>query len=51
MFREPEGWKVAETDGLEAPLTNADEANMDLQKGSGAKDTSGPLSSVNPPNQ
>ena len=49
MFREPEGTKVVETDCLAAAPTNADEVKMDVQKGSGAKDTSGPLSIVNPP--
>ena len=49
MFREPEGTKVVETDRLAAALTNDDEVKMDFQKGSGAKDNSGPLSIVNPP--
>ena len=49
MFREPEGKKIVETYFLAAPLTNADEAKMDVQKGYGAKDTSGPFFSVNPP--
>ena len=42
VFREPEGGKVVETDILEDPSTDADESNMDVQKGYGAKDTSGP---------
>ena len=49
MFREPEGTKVLETDFSAAAPTDAYEVNMDVQKGSGAKDTSGPLSSANPP--
>ena len=49
MFTEPEGTKVFETDFLAADLTNADEVKMDVQKGSGAKDTYEPLSSTNPP--
>ena len=43
MFREPEGGKVFETDNLEADLTNDDEVKMDIQKGCGARDNSGPL--------
>ena len=49
MLREPEGTKVVKTYLLAAALTNADEMNMDVQKCSGYKDTSGPLSSLNPP--
>ena len=49
MFREPEGEKVVEMDRLAVYPTDTDEVNMDVQKGSGAKDTSGPLSSTNPP--
>ena len=49
MFREPEGKKMFETDNLAADTTDADEMNMDIQKGYGTKDTSGTLSSVNPP--
>ena len=49
MFRELEGKKVFETDHLAADLKNADEAKIDVQKGSDAKDTSGPLSSANLP--
>ena len=48
MFREPEGKKLFETDRLAAASANADEVNMDTQKGSGTKDTSVPLSSDNP---
>ena len=36
-------------DRLSDPTTDADEVNMDIQKGYGTKDTSGTLSSVNPP--
>ena len=43
MFRELDGTKVFETDHLAAALTNADEMNTDVQKGSSTKDTSGPL--------
>ena len=49
MFREPEGKKMFETDNLAADPTDADEVNMDIQKGYGTKYTSGTLSSVNPP--
>ena len=41
--------KVVETDFLAAAPTDADEVKMGVQNNSGAKDTSGPLSSVNPP--
>ena len=41
--------KVFETDHLAAAPTDADEVNMDVQKGYGAKDTYGPLSSATPP--
>ena len=49
MFKEPEGKKVFETDHLSAAPKNADEVKMDVQKGSGDKDTSGTLSNENPP--
>ena len=49
MFREPKGTKVFDTDRFAAAPTDADEVRMDVQKDSDAKDTSGPLSSVNPP--
>ena len=49
MFREPEGNKVFDTDHLAASPTDADEVKMDVQEGSGAKDTSRFLSSANPP--
>ena len=49
MFREPEGTTLFETDRLADAPTDADEVKMYLQKGSGTKDTSRPLSSVNPP--
>ena len=49
MIKKVEGTKVFETDNLEAAPTNDYEVNMDIQKGSGAKDISGPLSSTNPP--
>ena len=45
---EPEVTKLVETYHLADASTNYDEVNMDIQKSSGAKDTSGPLSSVNP---
>ena len=45
---ESEGGKVVEMDHLAAAPTNAEEVNMDAQKGSGAKDTSGHFSSRNP---
>ena len=48
MFREPEEKKLFETDRLAADPTDADDVNMDVSKGSGAKDNSGPLSSANP---
>ena len=49
MFREPEEKKVFETDRLAADPIDSDEVKMDIQKGYGAKDNSGPLSSANPP--
>ena len=49
MFRESEGTKVFETYNLAVSPTNNDEVNMNIQKGSGEKDTSEPLSSANPP--
>ena len=49
MFGVPEGTKLVETAHLADAPTDADEVNMDIQKGSGAKDTSGTLSSMNPP--
>ena len=49
MFREPEGGGLFETDCLEATPTDFDEVNMDVQNVSGAKDTSGTLSSANHP--
>ena len=49
MFREPEGKKVVETVILSDALTDADKVNIDVQKRSGAKDTYGTFSSVNPP--
>ena len=49
MFREPEEKKMFEMDNLVAASTESDELNIDIQKNSGTKDTSGPLSSVNPP--
>ena len=48
MFREPEGTKVFETDTLAVALTNVDEVKKDIQKVSGAKDTSGTFYSANP---
>ena len=39
---------MVETDRLAADPTDADDVNMDVSKGSGAKDNSGPLSSANP---
>ena len=48
MFREPEGGKVVETGRLESPTTDTDEANMDVQKGSGANDASRTLYNENP---
>ena len=45
----PEGTNLVETDHLADAPTDADEVKMDIQKGSGAKDTSGSLSSANPP--
>ena len=47
MFRESKGAKVFKTDHLAAAPTNADEVNMDVQKGSGTKDNSGTLYSAN----
>ena len=41
VFREPEGTKVFETYCLAAAQTDTDEVNMDTQKVSGDKDTSG----------
>ena len=49
MFMEPEETKVFETDCLAAAPNNSDEVKMDVKKGYGAKDTPGPLSSVNLP--
>ena len=49
MFREPEGTKVVETGLLASSPTDNDEVKIGVRKGSGAKDTSGSLSSVNPP--
>ena len=49
MLREPEGKKIFDTDFLVAAPTNANEVKMDVSKGSGSKDTSGTLSSDNPP--
>ena len=49
MYREPKGKKIVETDRLTTPTVDADEAKMDVQKGCGAKDTSGPFFSKNPP--
>ena len=49
MFREPEKTKLVETDILATAPTDDDEVSMDVQKCYGAKDTSGPLSSANPP--
>ena len=49
MFREPEGKRVFETDNLAAAPTNADEVKIYIQKCYGSRDTSGTLSSVNPP--
>ena len=43
------GKKLFEMDRLAAAPTDADEVKMDAPKCYGAKDTSGPLSSVNPP--
>ena len=48
MFREQEGTKLFERDRLSDALVNFDEVNMDVQKGYGAKYTSGDLSSANP---
>ena len=48
MFREPEGGGLFETNHLSAAPKNDDEVSMDSSKDYGAKDTSGPLSSVNP---
>ena len=48
MFKEPEGTKVFGTDVLATTMNNADEMNIYVQKGNGAKKTSGPLSSANP---
>ena len=49
MFREPEDTKVFDMYILEAAPTGADKVKMDIQKGHGAKDTSGTFSSSNPP--
>ena len=49
MFRESEGKKVFETDHLAAAPDDADEVKMNVQRGSGTTDNSGPLSSDNPP--
>ena len=51
MFREPEETTLFEADRLSVAPTGADEVNMDVQKCYGTKDTSGPLSSTNPPIQ
>ena len=48
LFREPEETKVFEMSHLEAAPNDAGEVTMDVQKGSGAKYTSGTLSSTNP---
>ena len=47
MFREPKGKNLFYMDRLSAATSEADEVNMDVQKGSGAKDTSVPLYSAN----
>ena len=49
VFREPEETRLFEMYNLEDASNDADEVNMYVQKCSGAKDTSGPLSSANPP--
>ena len=49
MLRESEGKKLFETGCLADAPTNSDEVNIDFQKGSGTKDTSGPFSVANPP--
>ena len=49
MFREPEGGQIFDMDRLVAVQTDYDEVKTNIQKGYGAKDTYGPLSSVNPP--
>ena len=49
MFRELESKRVVETDHLGASTTNVDEVKIDERKGYGTKDTSGTLTSENPP--
>ena len=49
MFRLLGGKKIFEIDISEAPKTNVDEVKTYFQKGSGAKDTYGPLFSAIPP--
>ena len=49
MFRESEGTKVFEMGRLAAATTYADEMDMDVQRCSGTKYTTGPLSSANHP--
>ena len=49
MFKEPEGKKTFETFRLADAPTNNYEVNMNVQKGSVTKDTSGPFSSANSP--
>ena len=46
---EPEGLKVVDKDHLLSPPTDADYMNMNVQKGSGAKDNSRTLSNANTP--
>ena len=41
--------KVFDTDCLKSDLADYDEVKMDIPKGSGTKETSGPLSNANPP--
>ena len=49
MLSKQEGKKIFDMDVLAADTTNADGDKMYSPKGSGDKDTYGPLSSVNPP--
>ena len=49
MSRDPEEKQVFDMDILADATTDDDEVKMDVQKSYGAKDTSGPLSSANPP--
>ena len=49
MFRKPEGTRLFDTDCLADAPTDADKVNMDVQKDYGTKNTSGTLSSMNPP--